>query len=104
MIEKSAQENSLEFSPLNVSFIKNDENRLRYQIAELEVSSPENIVEKLCYGNIDEVCDKFKSSVEIVRIAYRRTSNFKKNNLYVLLFEGIQKFYGFCHNDTLKKS
>lgn len=88
----------------NISGLKTDENRLRYQIAELGISSPENIVEHFCSGNIEETCRKFKMTIQIVHKLYLGYSNLKSDNLYVKLFEGIERLNDFCKDENLMRS
>lgn len=89
---------------VHISGMNNEENVLKYQIAQLRVVSPESIIENFCTGNVKNSCRNFKTMVEIIHKVYASNSNLKNYRLYIRHFEGIKTFNDFCLNKAVVKS
>ncbi|KAG4071637.1 hypothetical protein HA402_011791 [Bradysia odoriphaga] len=77
-----------------------DEKKLMLRLATMKVISPERIVLMFTSDNLNDLCRKLGSNIDEVKHEFKSCTPLKRDNLYWMLFQGVEAMYGKICNST----
>ncbi|KAJ6633822.1 hypothetical protein Bhyg_17895, partial [Pseudolycoriella hygida] len=77
-----------------------DENKLMLRLATMKVISPERIVLMFTTDNLLDLCRKLDANINEVKHEYKSCVPLKRDNLYWMLFQGVETMHSKVCNCT----